>query len=269
MNTRNVILLAGLSGAGKTAAIRYINDTLPDGVLKLPPLTDSHTIFHHMEIDDATRRGRNHDHPWCPENDFHVHDAPFKTKIPFTITTRYSDEDIIFGMQRDFFEKLAQLPSDGLRVAELSHGVNGNRREDPASGTDLSAATIANRLTSGEYDTTGLLRIYAVVCITADYSTRLQLNEGRLQHPPGERDIANGLASWGLDRRGMAIFMHDDFSKLEPTLQRHGINRVLQIQNDGRIPLEGQLQEQLFPLLDEWLRDWFGRETGRVRGWRR
>lgn len=271
---RNIILVAGPFGAGKTHLLNTLRDAVAP-VLGLPfeytPISDAHTITERLVEDDRSG-GYHHYHPGNREaalagNFFHQHTEGFPI-YPFTA----AGNEIIMGMTKDFLERLESVPRDGhLYFAEWSMGKNMNAPEEPAArAIALSAETIAKFLADSTYPTRGLERVYAVIHPQTKLENRLDNNTSR--GVPSQEDYRLGRRSWKIAREGMLITGKDDFEFLAPSLKKLGIPQVLDIFNgyhieDERYPeMAGEIVRQLTRLLQSWKREiWQGGERGQRR----
>lgn len=205
---------------------------------------------------DDDEGGHNHTHPkFGYEATGHHHDQGVP-RTPFTLT----GNNILTAMQEDFFDNVTYSNEDILQIAELTFGVNGNDSSNIASRSDSSATWIAERLQSGELNNQCLSRIFAAIHIATPFEIRLRLNERRLLYPPTQKEIDDGLASWGLDPYGMRIFQGDDGYALEELFREAGIPHILTIPNDGSSAFDSSLNKLLKPIVDNMETLWLSGE---------
>jgi|GEM_PF-3013551 len=240
--TRDTIIVTGPSASGKTAALNFLRDVIPNEY-RLPhefaPLSDSHTILEQVKRDDS-RGALNHYHPSEHGGLGHSHENGLGV-TPFTLAGR----DIGFAFMRDFFVALKELPHDGkIKYAEWSGGRNMNETSDPASKTDIAFSTIVEKLKT--WPSEGLDRVMGILHISTDPKVRFSLNEGR--STPTDEQVRLGLASWELSKTAMQIFGEDDFPS--PLVWQylgceHHIPFMRTIVNDGKTSLETGIRAAL------------------------
>jgi len=252
--TRNIILVVGSSASGKTFGLEYTRVALKTLGIRYEniPISDAQTILERIREDDE-RGGRNHYHDWNRGQLGHSH-SHHSGITPFTLAGR----EIGIAFMRDFFGALANVPSDGkIWRAEWSGGVNKNSKNDPASLTDVSFATISGLLHDGTIRSDGLDHVLAILHMQASREHRMHLNNSRSGAPDPEL-VRLGRASWKLDATAMRIFGEDDFDAAIPVLREHGIPIIRTIHNEGR----DELYQKLDAVLPEILSFWRGGETG-------
>lgn len=242
---QDIFLVVGPSAAGKTEILNDLRKAC--WIQQIPyvatAVSDAHTILDRMTEDDR-EGGTNHTHNWCEQySQDHGHFNSEPT-LPFTVTSNVIPD----RMYHDFFRLLARLPqTDQLRFAEWSGGVNTNERREPASFADLSFGRIAGKLFRGEYDTSWIPRIRAIIHPITDRETRFALNAGR--GIPSPWQIGEGTASWPLSDTAMNIFGEDDFASIQHEFLSRGVS-IHEVPNGGDQGLRDgllALKAELFP----------------------
>lgn len=257
---QDIFLVVGPSAAGKTEILNALRNIC--SLHRIPYVataaSDSHTILDRMREDDRDG-GSNHTHGWCETySQGHEHFNSEST-IPFTVTSNIIP-NLMYG---DFFRLLGRLPhTNQLRFAEWSGGVNTNPREEPASFADLSFGRIARKLFDGEYDSSWISRIRAIIHPITDWETRYALNASRGMPSPWQ--IQEGTASWKLSDAAMNIFGEDDFEAIQHEFLSREVP-VYEIHNDGD---EG-LREALHVLKSELFPNYYGSIEGQKGGRRK
>jgi len=246
---RDVVLVIAPSAGGKTEAIKFLRDySTCQGIdYRKIPVTDAHTIIYRMREDDKTG-GVNHFHPWCLEQRGHIHGEQDTPIFPFTVISNVIPDK----MRLDFFNNLASLQCESqLVLAELSGAVNLNPPESLVSGADLSFERVAYLFRNGTFPTAGLKRVIAVIHPVTTRELRLALNEKRAI--PTDEEVANGIASWPLDKTGMDLFGEDDAADaFYPLLEKLRIP-IFPIVNDGT---PETFETELKVVADEIFRPW-------------
>lgn len=245
---RDTIVAAGPSAIGKTQVLNllriYAEELGISHVFK--PLSDSHTILHHMDLDDE-RSGYNHYHEWCRGKPYHIHRHPEDVKKPFTVTSSV----ITDGMMDDFFRGLAGLPYDGkFHYAEWSGGRNINDDSEPAHGADVSFGRWARFLKEGSFTTEGLRRVIAVIHPQTPWEVREKLNQSR--GIPEDEEIELGTASWQLSYEALRIFGEDDTSEVFPLLQAFEVPYIRTVENQGDHTLEREIRNVAGEVFSLW-----------------
>jgi hypothetical protein len=227
--TKDIVLIIGQNAVGKTTAFRYLIWLAKQrGIVYEPePISDFFFLLKQTLMDDE-QGGFRHYHSWSPEKSCgHSHKNGGAT-IPFAVT----HNEIVDGMQEEFLQAITLLPRlEKLRFVEWTGGININPPEELVSRVDFSFKRVSKKIKEGLLAIQWLERVYAVVHISADTTTRFFFNTKDSEDQSAQ--ILSGQASARRISTVLNLFGEDDFFSIETCFRDAGVRFIFNVFNKG------------------------------------